>query len=284
MTQPQPGDSRDEWGSAALDLDAYLARTGQTRAEPSIAALHALHRAHVRTIPFENLDPAIGRSPRLDLGSVTAKLVHRQRGGYCYEHGMLFAAVLEALGYEVSRRASRVYPDGTGARTHMNLVVRVEGAEFLADVGFGASIMQPMPLVSGTVVDQAGWKHRLTRTAGEWRLEAETEEGWTAMQAIGEEPQRLIDFEIGNHYVATHPDSPFTGRVVVKRLEDGISRKLVGGELRIDHADGRGQRIPVPLARLEEVLHELGVVPTADELDALGQIYERDLAEQTQPR
>lgn len=284
MTQPQSGDSHDEWGSADLDLDAYLTRIGQTRAQPSIAALHALHQAHVRTIPFENLDPAIGRSPRLDVDSISTKLVRRDRGGYCYEHAMLFAAALESLGYEVSRRASRVYPDGTGPRTHMNLIVRVEGTEYLADVGFGASIMHPMPLRDGTVVDQAGWKHRLTEAAGEWRLEVETEEGWKAMQAIGREPQRLIDFEVGNHYVATHPDSPFTRRLVVKRLEEGVSRRLVGGELQVDHADGRTQRLPVPPARLAEVLHDLGVVPTDDELGALRQLYERDVSERTGAR
>ncbi|EHR51118.1 arylamine N-acetyltransferase [Saccharomonospora marina XMU15] len=272
MTQSQPGRPGDEWGSADLDLDAYLERIGQTRSEPSITALHALHQAHVRTIPFENLDPAIGRSPRLDLGSITAKLVRRSRGGYCYEHGLLFAAALECLGYEVSRRASRVYPDSTGARTHMNVVVRIEGSDFLADVGFGASIMHPMPLRDGTVVDQAGWKHRLTRAAGEWRLEAETEQGWTAVQAIGDEPQRPVDYEIGNHYVATHPDSPFTGQLIVKRLDHGLSRKLVGHQLHHDHADGRQEHFPVPPARLEEVLHDLGVEPTSDELDALRQL------------
>lgn len=272
MTQSQPGRPGDEWGSADLDLDAYLERIGQTRSEPSITALHALHQAHVRTIPFENLDPAIGRSPRLDLGSITAKLVRRSRGGYCYEHGLLFAAALECLGYEVSRRASRVYPDSTGARTHMNVVVRIDGSDFLADVGFGASIMHPMPLRDGTVVDQAGWKHRLTRAAGEWRLEAETEQGWTAVQAIGDEPQRPVDYEIGNHYVATHPDSPFTGQLIVKRLDYGLSRKLVGHQLHHDHADGRQEHFPVPPARLEEVLHDLGVEPTSDELDALRQL------------
>ncbi|MBV8953996.1 MAG: arylamine N-acetyltransferase, partial [Solirubrobacterales bacterium] len=36
-----------------LDLDAYLARIG-LRTDPELAEVH---RAHVTSIPFENLDP-----------------------------------------------------------------------------------------------------------------------------------------------------------------------------------------------------------------------------------
>jgi len=46
----------DEWDIAALDLDAYLDRIGHPRVAPSAGALRSLHEAHMRTIPFENVD------------------------------------------------------------------------------------------------------------------------------------------------------------------------------------------------------------------------------------
>ncbi|RRO18277.1 arylamine N-acetyltransferase [Saccharopolyspora rhizosphaerae] len=259
MTDPQDVE--------ALDLDAYLARTGQSAAPPSAASLAALHEAHVRTIPFENVDPASGRTPQLDLGSITDKLVRKQRGGYCFEHGLLFAAVLERLGYEVSRRAARVQPHRGGPRTHMNLVVTVDGVEHLADVGFGAGVLRPMPLEDGAVVDQAGWKHRLVRDGRAWTLQKETAEGWEPLHAFDDQPQRLIDYEVFNHYTATHPNSPFTGKLVVMRLDHGISRKLIGDTLIVERPDGSQEIAPV--ADRGDALRYLDVVLTDEELAAL---------------
>jgi N-hydroxyarylamine O-acetyltransferase len=91
------------WNSDELDLDAYLDRTGyRGPLDPNAATLRGLHRCHVETIPFENLEIMLGRPVDLDLGSLQAKLVTQRRGGYCYEHNLLFAAVLERLGYAIS--------------------------------------------------------------------------------------------------------------------------------------------------------------------------------------
>jgi len=82
----------------ALDLDAYLARIGYDGGvDPTVETLAALHRAHVLSIPFENLDILLGRPIRLDLASLQAKLIRARRGGYCFEQNSLFAAVLERL-------------------------------------------------------------------------------------------------------------------------------------------------------------------------------------------
>lgn len=89
-----------------LDLDAYLERTGyRGPLEPTAATLAGLHRHHVLAIPFENLEIMLGRPVELDLASLQAKLVMRRRGGYCYEHNLLFAAVLERLGYTFTLEA-----------------------------------------------------------------------------------------------------------------------------------------------------------------------------------
>lgn len=252
------------WGVEALDLDAYLARVDQPAAPPTGEALAALHEAHVRTIPFENVDPARGLRPSLDLESIAAKLVGRRRGGYCFEHGLLFAAALERLGYDVSRRAARVQPHRDGPRTHMNLVVTVDGADHLADVGFGAGVLRPMALEDGAAVDQAGWKHRLVRDERTWTLQKATADGWEPLHAFDDQPQRLIDYEVYNHYTATHPDSPFTGKLVVMRLDHGISRKLIGSTLVVERPDGSQEATPV--ADVAEALRSLGVDLTEDEL------------------
>lgn len=142
---------------------------------------------------------------------ISDKLVHRRRGGYCFEHALLLAAVLERLGFAVQRRMARVQPHGSGVRTHMMLTVHADGVEYLADVGFGAGMRYPMPLRDGAVVDQAGWAHRLTQDGALWTLWKRSDQGWEALHAFDDSPQRPIDYEVAHHYTATHPRSPFTG-------------------------------------------------------------------------
>ena len=86
--------------ATGLDLAGYLDRVGyRGSTDPTLDTLHLLVAAHNRSIPFENLDPLLG-VPVADLGpgALTDKLVHRRRGGYCYEHNGLMGYVLEALG------------------------------------------------------------------------------------------------------------------------------------------------------------------------------------------
>src|ERR1700732_171195 len=87
-----------------LDLHAYLARVG-LRGRPSLAELH---RAHITSIPFENLDPHRGIPVSLDAGDLERKLVAAGRGGYCSEQNLLLKAALEALGHAVEPVLARV--------------------------------------------------------------------------------------------------------------------------------------------------------------------------------
>jgi N-hydroxyarylamine O-acetyltransferase len=257
------------WDIDLVDVDGYLARIGQPPAGADATALRSLHEAHVRAIPFENVDVLLGAQRGLDMEAITDKLVRRRRGGYCFEHALLFAAVAERLGFEVTRLISRVQPHRSGPRTHMTLKVRADGLDYLVDVGFGVGMLTPMPLRDGIVMDQAGWKHRLTRDGRRWTLARQTDQGWEPQHQFDEDAQRPIDYEVAHHYVSTHPHSPFTHQLVVMRLAPGLSRRLVGTTLTDEYADGRVRRTPVPLEALEDTLRELDVVLDRGEMAEL---------------
>ncbi|MGH3929258.1 MAG: arylamine N-acetyltransferase family protein, partial [Pseudonocardiaceae bacterium] len=130
MSAPtQQATRADEWNVTSVDVDAYLQRIGHPRVPPSAGALRSLHEAHVRAIPFENVDVVLGTHRGLELDVISDKLVHRRRGGYCFEHALLIAAVLERLGFAVQRRMARVQPQGSGVRTHMVLAVHADGVD-----------------------------------------------------------------------------------------------------------------------------------------------------------
>src|SRR5262245_24387955 len=110
-----------------MDLDEYFERIGWRGSRAATAeVLAGLVGHHVRAIPFENVDVLLGRKIRLDLDGLWAKLVRARRGGYCYEHASLFAAVLRELGFTVHCHSARVVmltPRDSSPRTHMFLTV-----------------------------------------------------------------------------------------------------------------------------------------------------------------
>ncbi len=130
----------------SIDLDAYFKRIGYSGPRnASLDTLRELHNLHPQAIPFENLDPLLGRPVKLDPASLQAKLVDGGRGGYCFEHNSLFANVLRQLGFKVQEATARVrWNVPAGARTprvHCLLFVDAEGGKYLADVGFGGNVL-----------------------------------------------------------------------------------------------------------------------------------------------
>lgn len=260
-----------EWGSAELDLDAYLRRisyAGDLR--PDERTLAALHRAHVAAIPFENLDIMLGRGVEVDLPSVQAKLVGQRRGGYCYEHGMLFGAALERLGYPVDRFLARTGDpvEHPRPRTHMVLRVAVGDRPWLADVGFGSGLLEPLPMETTGAVRQGGWSYRLV--AGDdrtWRLRELQGADWVTLQTFTAEPLYWVDVAVANYNTATHPDSPFTQRPIVVRKDDHTVRSLIGREFSVTTPDRSVRRRDLADDEFAPVLRaEFGVVLTPAEV------------------
>lgn len=229
-----------------LDLQTYLARIGDpsTLRElgPTLETLFALHRAHVLSIPFENLDIRLGRPILLDLESLQAKLLHGRRGGYCFEQNALFAAVLERLGFEVTGLAARVRMGDARStpRTHMILAVDIAGVRWLADVGFGGdTLLDPIRFDEDERVEQGAWSFRLVPEDDHLRvLRGLRANGWMDLYAFTEEPQLPVDYEVANHYTSTWPRSPFVTKVIAQR--SGVDERwmLIEDELSVERPDG----------------------------------------------
>ena len=117
---------------------------------PTRDTLRRLHRAHLERVPFENFDIHLGVPIPLDATASAEKVALRHRGGFCYELNGAFASLLTALGFDVELREARVYsPAGVLGRPfgHACIAVRLDGAELLADVGFGRGFDEPIPLL-----------------------------------------------------------------------------------------------------------------------------------------
>ncbi|HJU83198.1 MAG TPA: arylamine N-acetyltransferase [Holophagaceae bacterium] len=197
-----------------LDLGSYFSRIGyQGTPRADLATLQALHRAHAYSIPFENLAIQLGELPlRLDLASLQDKLVRRRRGGYCFEQNSLFLAALRRIGFEVEPHEARVRPPGLAdplPRTHMNLQVRLPEGRFLADVGFGGQgLREPLPM-DGGAHRQGPDEFRVVPEGPLQVLQTRQSLQWQDLYAIEPGLKHPVDFELGNWYTSTHPESRF---------------------------------------------------------------------------
>jgi N-hydroxyarylamine O-acetyltransferase len=231
--------------SDAFRLANYLARIGHSGATTvSLETLKSLQLAHLAAIPFEALDPLLRRPVNLDPASVQAKLVDSQRGGYCYEHNLLFRSALQAIGFQVTGLAGRVCwmspPDSPlGPKTHMMLKVDLADGAYLADVGFGACLLDaPLQLKADVEQATAMGTYRLTRSDGLFSLSAKRQAGWRTMYVFDLQPQIQADYELGNWFTSTNPFIPLTTRLIMERLAGGRRYRLIDRLLSTEARDG----------------------------------------------
>ncbi len=213
-----------------MDVQAYLQRIHYPGSltpgvdlssvdRPSIDLLRALHRTHLFTVPFENLDISLGREIVCDETRILHKIVNERRGGFCYELNGAFAALLRALGFRVTLLSARVArEDGNYGPEFDHLTLRVDlGEPWLADVGFGEGFLEPLSLESGIDQPQGGRIYRLTSMDSGFRLEVMADGKWKREYAFTLQPRELPEFAEMCHYHQTSSESHFTRQRICSR-------------------------------------------------------------------
>jgi N-hydroxyarylamine O-acetyltransferase len=249
---------------AVVDLDAYFHRVGYAgNRTPTHDTLRELQLRHAEAIPFENLNPLLGWPVRLDPASLEQKLVRDGRGGYCYEHNLLFRDVLESLGFRVVGLAARVLlnvPEGAiRPKTHVLLLVEVAGQTYLVDVGFGGQTpTAPLRLEAGIEQRTSHGSFRLIRAGDGFVLEADVRGEWKPLYRFDLREQHLVDYEVANWYVSTHPGSHFLNALLAARPATGRRYGLWDNELSMHTVGGATEkRIISNVAELKGVLTDL---------------------------
>jgi N-hydroxyarylamine O-acetyltransferase len=234
-------------------ISAYLARIGATRQAPSAQSLRDLHLRHLQTVPFENLDVHLDRRISLAVPDLYAKVVNGRRGGFCYELNGLFAALLQALGYQVTMYACRVHgSNGLGPLfDHLALAVATPHSadRWLADVGFGRHSAHPLRLgFAGEQHDPNGIFGVEERSYGDIAVLLDG----TVQYLIETRPRVLADFDPTCWWQQTVPGSHFRAGPVCSRLTDSGGMITLADHILI--STEHGERIETTLASDAEVL------------------------------
>jgi N-hydroxyarylamine O-acetyltransferase len=261
-----------------IDLSAYFRRIGFSGdPRPDLQTLTELNALHVASIPFEGLDPLLGRPVLLDLPALQAKLIESRRGGYCFEQNTLLKAALEAIGFEVAGLGARVVigtaPDGPlPHRGHMVLLVDLVDGSVLVDVGLGGMLQDaPLRLEVGEQTTPAA-RYRIEESNGLFTLSFRAGEDWRRAYVFTLEPQYASDYDMANWFYSTHPASPFRHIFFMQRLSSEARYSLVSTRLTEQRRDGQQSERQIKDAHdLAQTLdHTFGIEPpvAAEELFA----------------
>jgi N-hydroxyarylamine O-acetyltransferase len=250
-----------------MRLHDYLRLTGVTGPlEASAESLRRLHVAHRETFVFENLAIQSGAGVSVALDDIERKFLDARRGGYCFEHNTLFAAVLRDAGFSPVTLLGRVRrgPPERWTRTHMVLRVPAprpgsagEPDVWLVDVGFGATgIVEPLPLVDGATARQVGLVYSLRREPPVWVLSMRDATSTTDLYEFADDPQTPGDVVVANHFTSTHPDSIFRRTLTMQGVK-GDERTILSNLSVTRYVDGHMTTAAVGRASLPRLAREL---------------------------
>jgi N-hydroxyarylamine O-acetyltransferase len=236
-----------------MDPLDYLTRIGYAGAiKPDAQTLRGLHLAHMRSVPFENLNIRLKRPILLTEEALWNKIIVQKRGGFCYELNGLFAWLLKRLGFDVTYLNARVY-NREGRLgidfDHLALLVQIPGqpGRWLADVGFGDSFQEPLGFEERGKHVQGLRSYRLEEGSDGFVTWQKNYDGtWERHYFFGLQPHKFPEeYEAACIYHQTSPDSSFTrGSIISQATPEG----------RVSLEDGRlirtrdGQRTEQPIA------------------------------------
>lgn len=216
----------------------YLRRIGWDAPPPppDAASLRALHEAHLRAVPFENLSIHLGQHIELEEAPILAKLLEARRGGFCYELNGAFGLLLSALGYRVDFLSAQVYGGAELSPPLDHMVLRVVAERrWLVDVGFGDHSLHPLALDDAEPQADPNGNFQLRPAPGG---DVDVCRDGVAQYRVDSRPRRWSDFVPTCWWHQTSPGSHFT-RSLVCSLAVGGGRVTLSDRRLIETIDGR---------------------------------------------
>ena len=146
-----------------IQLENLALQFENSLVKPTLQLLDTIIYAHQTNIAFSTVDiVSLGCAPLLELDALVQKIIVDKHGGYCFELNMLFEKLLKALNFDVRAcfcKSVRGRSVAAGIN-HRAEIVRINGNDYFADVGFGGPVSSCALLVSENSSDNATLANR----------------------------------------------------------------------------------------------------------------------------
>ncbi len=210
-----------------MEVNKYLQRIGSNEnPKTNLDTLIQLHKFHLFNVPFENLDIHLGREIILDTNKFYNKIVLNNRGGFCYELNGLFFDLLSHLGYKAKMISARVANSKGGFGKefdHMAIIVKLDD-EWLVDVGFGDSFIEPLKFEIELPQKQYGMTYKIVKHDEDYfKLQRSSDgEKYIGQYIFKLDKRALSDYTEMCVHNQTSPTTMFTQkRICTRATEDG---------------------------------------------------------------
>lgn len=237
-----------------MNVERYLDRIGyRGDRHPTVDVLRDLHRRHMLSVPFENLDIRSGKPIVLDQKSFYRKIVETRRGGYCYELNGCFAWLLKKLGFKVSMLSARVSTRSGGFSPefdHMTLLAQLE-ERWMVDVGFGDSFTEPKQIDNENAQKDDRHFYKITSLKARMLVSRRPEKdgSWEPQYSFTLRPRELAEFAARNHWQQTSRKSHFTQGKLISQLTQSGRVTLTDQKLILTR---NGRRVERPVMDSQE--------------------------------
>jgi arylamine N-acetyltransferase len=218
------------------EVQRYLRLLGVCTPVAGIEGLHDIVIRHLCRVPFENVSKLLllGRE---GTGRVTTLvefldgIEHCDLGGTCQTNNPFLASLLKAVGYE----ADLLGADMSKPNVHTSIRVRLDGAEYHVDVGYGAPFRRPIRL------DRLPWefvqghfRFCFDRTASPDAYQASVYLGGQRLHGyLVHPPPRERAFFNGTVIESYRPGATFTSMLRIIRFFDDYAADLEGARLSV---------------------------------------------------
>ena len=241
-----------------LPVDDILEALELPRAEPGIGYLERLFTRFNDRVPFETASKILRDREVADPADKPrwpevfwADHLESGTGGTCFARVAAFGALLTDLKFPTRKLLGKVLSEFD----HAALAVRLDGREWLCDVGFPLPAL--VPLAEGeTETGLAAM--RLSRAARGLRVELAggVPEGPRALEIFDE---AVAEESFTRRWIETfRPDSKFLTAISLRRQTESRAVSFARGELRVDDLHSR-TRIPVQSSRAAALAGVFGV-------------------------
>lgn len=251
-----------------MDIRGYLKRINYNGVVyRDQATLRELQRNHAFAIPFETFDIHNQVPIILQINCLYQKVIHDNRGGYCYELNVLFHHLLTLSGFDAYMVAGRLHHGNNKYGRefeHMALVVELNGRLWLVDVGYGDFSLTPLAIVPGQIQSDGRHYYQIIDPVmvdgksylgvAKWN---HSKQDFKIDYLFTTEPRALEEFKGMNEYHQTSPESHFRRSLICT----------------LPTREGRISLINNKLVRTENGKRQVRIIHGEDERDAVLEQY-----------
>ncbi|MEH7511971.1 arylamine N-acetyltransferase [Gottfriedia acidiceleris] len=188
----------------------------------SYSSLKQIHKHHLLSIPFENID-IISQIPlSMNPSKIMKKIATGKRGGICFETNSLLFSVLQELGFNVSFISTRFWNEEKQCWnpefSHLSILVKIDDQNYLADVGIGGGFLEPLLLHDHYEYSDPNGSYRMIEQDNSHFILQKFNETWKDLLFISIIPKQLQQFEEQFKYFQTSNETIFTQYKIVNLL------------------------------------------------------------------